>query len=167
MNIIAIDPGPEQSGIVYMVDGKLKGASIEANSAIIHILEANCALRKRVYTKAKPYVHLAIEMPQSRGNIIPQSVLDTCVWVGRFRQVAGIPSTPIFPATIRTWLCGKPAVTKAAIKSALKDHYGEVGTEKNPGPLFGIKASEDHKWYALAVGTAWYMMQECEHEQGR
>ena len=157
MNLIAIDPGPEQSGIVYMVDGKLKDADILENEYLCDALGD-----MELWPLCE---HLAIEMPQSRGNIIPQTVLDTCVWVGRFRQVAGIPSTPMFPSTIRTWLCGKPAVTKAAVKQALKDHFGEVGTKKNPGPLFGIGSAEDHKWSALAVARAWYMMQECEHEQ--
>lgn len=47
-------------------------------------------------------------------------------------------------------LCGVTNTTDKFIRMALIDRYGEPGTKKAPGPLFGISG---HLWSALAVAV--------------
>lgn len=42
----------------------------------------------------------------------------------------------------------------AKVNAALRDMWGEVGTKKSRGPLYGVKT---HAWAALAIATAWHL----------
>ena len=148
MIILAIDPGPEQSGwVVYDSGTKLV---LEMG------LDANEFVRltaKTAYLGAR----CAIEWIQSYGMKVGQSTFETCRWVGRFeearRLVAVYNPALMFRKDVKLHLCGNCQANDTSIRIVLTDRYGgsrqkAVGTKANPGPLYGIKADI---WQALAL----------------
>lgn len=142
--ILAIDPGNIDSAYV--------------------LLDAD--LRPRVFAKADNYEvlrqverlrydDLAIEMIASYGMAVGQTVFDTCVWVGRFWQACPLPENSkhlIYRKEEKMDLCHSMKAKDANIRQALIDRFGEVGTKKEPGWFYGIKADV---WQAVAVGVTW------------
>lgn len=143
MNILAIDPGPEKSGVVMFGEGRVLWSCEQENEDLI----------RRLSELAGDEVRLVIEMVASYGMAVGKEVFDTCVWIGRFTQVAeesfGIFAVKhVFRKDIKMHLCHSMRAKDANIRQALIDKHGVVGTKKNPGPLFGISG---HLWAALAV----------------
>jgi hypothetical protein len=105
----------------------------------------------------------AIEMVQSMGQTVGQEVFDTCVWVGRFWEVAryayvGISGKKtIYRREEKLYLCGCLSAKDKNIRQALIDRYGVVGTKKNPGFFYvnGTKFAKD-MWQAMAVATTYF-----------
>lgn len=147
--IIGIDPGAEYSAVVWF-DGTVTGAEYLENTAVTtHIPHA-------VGGK------LCIEMPESRGMAVSQSLLDTACWVGRFDN--NCDATLYKPREIRAHFCGTPNSKRAQVRQDLIDRFGTVGTKKSPGPLYTIgrhekvngKSVTEHLWDALAVAVMGY-----------
>nr|DAM74783.1 MAG TPA: hypothetical protein [Caudoviricetes sp.] len=105
----------------------------------------------------------AIEMVQSMGQTVGQEVFDTCVWVGRFWEVAryayvGISGKKtIYRREEKLYLCGCLSAKDKNIRQALIDRYGVVGTKKNPGFFYvnGTKFAKD-MWAAMAVAVTYF-----------
>jgi hypothetical protein len=147
--ILAIDPGNVKSAYVSMGKDVIYDKGIDANEGILERIE--CATEKRI----------VIEMIASYGMAVGKSVFETCVWIGKFMREAEfmeIPVTLVYRKDIKLHLCQSMRAKDSNIIQALKDRYGEVGTKKNPGALYGI--SQD-MWSALAVGT-FYLDMELE-----
>ncbi len=146
---IAIDPGPLKSGVVlYEMPGELPiviDCEEMNNDSIIGIL------------KPKDYDAVAIEMIASYGMAVGKSVFDTCVWIGRFYQIAMLNHVVpdlVFRAEVKLRICGQSRAKDANVLAAIKDLYGGKdcrGTKKNPGPLYGVSG---HCMSALAVAIA-------------
>lgn len=143
MKILAIDPGPEQSGFAIMRDGRVMQSGVEKNEALIdrlHLIE-DCDL-------------LAVEMIASYGMAVGKDVFETCVWIGRFLQewdgFFRRPTKMVFRKDVKMHLCGTTKAKDANIRQALIDLLGPVGTKANQGPLYGVKT---HAWAAVAVAV--------------
>lgn len=148
---IAIDPGPLKSGVVMyeMVSElpKVIGAREVENPSVLTILSG------------AHYDALAIEMIASYGMAVGKSVFDTCVWIGRFYQMASIAPNYVVPdlvfrTEVKLRICGQSRAKDANVLAAVKDLYGGKdcrGTKKNPGPLYGVSG---HCMSALAVAIA-------------
>ena len=54
----------------------------------------------------------------------------------------------VYRRDVKMWLCGTPRAKDPNIAQALRDKYGDPGTKKNPGKIYGVKS---HLWAALAV----------------
>ena len=98
---------------------------------------------------------IAIEMIASYGMAVGKEVFETCVWIGRFVQAAGVDRVRlVYRKDVKLHLCGSPRAKDANIRQALIDRWGgkaeAVGTVKRPGPLYGVKS---HAWAALAVAV--------------
>ena len=78
------------------------------------------------------------------------STFDTVFWSGRFYERLRVRNVVerIGRKAIKIHLCNSVRAKDANVAQALRDKYGEKGTLKNPGPLFGIAT---HTWAALAV----------------
>lgn len=147
MSLIAIDPGPEESAIVWIAfNGLPKRFGKFPNGEIIP--QFTDALKGGWH-------HLAIEMIASYGMPVGAEVFETCVWIGRFIEAWGGPFTKIYRREVKSFLCGDSKAKDGNIRQALIDRYGgssAIGNKKSPGPLYGITKDV---WAALAVAVTW------------
>lgn len=140
--VIAIDPGTTHSGFVIMLDGRVTSS---------HVLENHTVLDELHIHSGRP---IAIEMIASYGMAVGKEVFETCVWIGRFIQVAGGMNGVrlVYRKDVKMHLCGNVRAKDANIRQAIIDRYGgkaeAIGTVKKQGPLYGVKS---HAWSALAV----------------
>jgi hypothetical protein len=98
----------------------------------------------------REYDRVACEMIASYGMAVGASTFETCVWIGRFIEVARVEVELIYRKDIKLFLCGTMRAKDANIRQALLDRIGPHGTKAQPGPTYGIKS---HTWAALAVAV--------------
>lgn len=154
MEVLAIDPGNEHSAYVYMDDaytplefGKIKNEELRSM--------LDCAVMADA---------VAIEMIQSYGMGVGQTVFDTCVWIGRFVELINqhnVPITYIFRKDEKMNLCHSMKAKDSNIRLALIDRFAKhdkkngKGTKANPDHFYGFKADI---WAAYAVGVTYLDM---------
>lgn len=142
MNVLSIDPGPEQSGVVFFSMGKVIESEIMDNVALL----------KRLLSLDFPAVPnlCAVEMIASYGMPVGKEIFETCVFIGEIKAaVAGWTRFErVYRKDVKIHLCQSMKAKDPHIRQALIDKHGVVGTKKSPGPLFGISG---HLWAALAV----------------
>lgn len=145
MRILAIDPGPIESGFVDIISegGEVKvlrGRKVH-NEEVIEYISSGYGVEV-----------VACEMIASYGMAVGAEVFETCVWIGRFMQHTHHLMRKFDRITRKQVclnLCGSPKAKDANIRAALIDRLGVQGTKKNPGPTFGISGD---MWSALGVG---------------
>ena len=146
MNIVAIDPGTNESGWVLFRHGKVIASGIDTNQAVVAMVHGN----------EWGADTLAIEMVASYGMAVGKEVFRTVWWSGRFAQAwLQSPSTQgdpveVYRQEVKLHLCRNPKAKDANIRQALLDLLGPQGTKKAPGPTYGIRS---HEWAALAVAV--------------
>ena len=146
--ILAIDPGPQQSGYVLFN---------ERTQAIVDkgVLD-NSRMLAKVRDWATEGATCAIEMVASYGMTVGAEVFDTCVWIGRFYEAWTWlqwkrPPTLIYRKDVKLHLCGQTkGVNDAVIRQRLIDLFGAPGRKKSQGPTYGMTS---HMWPALAVAV--------------
>jgi hypothetical protein len=138
--ILAIDPGTEQSGWC-LFDGTVLRSGVHPNATLLGEVRGSSA-----------GVTLAIEMVASYGMPVGREVFETVRWIGRFQQAWRDPEAVrlVFRRDVKLHLCGSARAKDPNVWQALKDRLGEVGTKKNPGPLYGVNS---HARAALAVAV--------------
>lgn len=137
-SILAIDPGPTESGIVLWDNG-VQIAKVENNEQ----------LRFELQTFAKYRIDLcAIEMIACYGMPVGKETFETCVWIGRFIECCMVKPHLVYRRDIKHHLCNSAKAKDANIRQALIDKHGAPGTKKAPGVTYGITG---HLWAALAV----------------
>lgn len=148
-NVFAIDPGPEESGVVILDEGKAPRGFVLPNAEVIPLMGG------------APPRHIAVEMIASYGMPVGFEVFETCVWIGRFIQEWFGDSDPhpealVYRAEVKLEICHDPRAKDANVRAALIDAYGgkerAVGKKKSPGPLHGFKS---HMWPALGVAITY------------
>jgi hypothetical protein len=145
--ILAIDPGNEDSALLLLDDdfkpvefGKWCNPNVKTEM-------------RRLFQNHHPDIHVVIEMVASYGMAVGKEVFDTCVWIGRFYEVAGEGYTTLMPRIkVKQHLCHDSRAKDANIIQALKDRFGDKGTKKNPGWFYGFK---DDVWQAYALGVTY------------
>lgn len=152
MKLLAIDPGNETSGVIFMEEsGKiLEAYSRYQNEDLI------IALRKGIF-KAD---HVAVEMITSYGMAVGSDIFETCVFIGMILEAAQVPSSLIYRKEVKMCLCHNLNAKDSNIRRAILDLYPktgggkvpEVGIKSKPGELFGVSS---HAWAALGVGLTW------------
>lgn len=108
------------------------------------------------------YELLVIEMIASYGMAVGKEVFDTCVWIGRFKEIAlfnNIKVEYIYRKDEKMNICHSMKAKDSNIRQALIDRFGAVGTKKNPGWFYGFKADV---WQAYAVGVTYLDFQKCD-----
>jgi hypothetical protein len=151
MTIFAIDPGTTQSGYC-IYDGQVHESGVLTNEAMLARLQDELFRMGRV--------RLAIEMIASYGMAVGREVFETCVWIGRFQQAWHAPEAVelVYRKDVKLHLCGTPRAKDPNVRQALLDMFPrtgggatpQVGTKKQPGPLFGVSS---HAWPALGVAV--------------
>lgn len=146
--IVALDPGTYESAwAVYdPTAGKLIAAGQGLNRQIVSMLKAPAPDRV-----------LVIEMLKSYGNALGDTVLETCVWIGRFIEAWGRPAVRLPRKTIVTQLCMNPRANDTHVRAELINRFGRtrekaIGTKAAPGPLYGVAGD---MWSALAVAVVY------------
>jgi len=139
--ILALDPGPAQTGWVRFKDGRVEASGVSGNDEMLDALSDGDLVDL-----------LAIEMIASYGMAVGKDVFETCVWIGRYMQGWYDPKSVklIYRKDVKMYLCGTPRAKDANIRQALIDLLGPQGSKKNPGPTYGVKS---HAWAALAVAV--------------
>lgn len=151
MRILAIDPGPVVSGVVLWDSEERRilqaWPEIPTPEVVEMVRDASMGVHLRVDI-------VACEMIASYGMAVGKEVFETCVQIGRISQewerVRFASIRRIFRQQAKMHLCHSPKAKDANVSQALKDRFGEVGTKKNPGPLYGVSK---HAWAALAVAV--------------
>lgn len=138
--MLAIDPGPTHSAIVELYSGKIEYASILPNTQLLQRLSA-------VISGSKP---MAIEMIASYGMPAGKDLFETCLWIGRFIQAHGGQHRLVYRKEVVSHVCLSSKAGDKNVRQALIDRFGDPGTKKNPGTLYGIKKD---LWSALAVAV--------------
>ena len=149
-SILAIDPGPLQSGVALMdfnPDRRALPYGVVNNANLLaHLWDGSLATD-----------YFAIEQIRSYGLAVGATTFDTVEWGGRFMEAwltrADLPESRILRIPrlwIKTHLCHSARAKDANVRQALIDRFGPQGTKKNPGPTFGFSS---HTWRALAVGA--------------
>lgn len=155
--ILAIDPGNVESGYVLVEhDGedirRVVSAGKRPNEEVMEVIFKG------------GYAHMAIEMIAGMGMPVGQEVFDTCVWIGRFRQLSeeyykSVQRQMIFRREEKLYLCGHSQAKDANIRQALVDRYAPgqpnfgKGTKKDPGFFYGFSAD---MWQAMAVAVTYF-----------
>ncbi|MBS5886551.1 MULTISPECIES: hypothetical protein [Clostridium] len=156
--ILAIDPGNIESGVV-LLDDNLKPVEYGKwnNENVRQELRRN--IKKYGYT-----LHIAIEMIASYGMAVGQSVFETCIWIGRFKEMAeqyNMNVTYIYRKDEKMNLCHSMKAKDSNIVQALIDRFAPntpnkgKGSKKEPGWFYGFKKDI---WQAYAVGVTYYDM---------
>ena len=155
--ILAIDPGNTKSGYVIVEhDGEEIRRMLDAGKIENNVLLPLIA--QKVYGNG---YDVAIEMIAGMGMTVGQEVFDTCVWVGRFWEIAlrsgGYEPKRIYRREEKLYLCGRLSAKDKNIRQALIDRYGVVGTKANPGFFYvnGVKFAKD-MWAAMAVAVTYF-----------
>ena len=136
--ILALDPGTTHTAFVQLDQQRIVDHGHLPNAEIRQILIG------------REYDRVACEMIASYGMAVGASTFETCVWIGRFIEVARVDVELIFRKDIKLFLCGTMRAKDANIRQALIDKIGPQGTKAQPGPTYGIKS---HSWAALAVAV--------------
>lgn len=154
MNILAIDPGPKVSGWVLLDKDTLEVLASGSETPTADVVKMVHSLFViGADQKAHFFDYLACEMIASYGMAVGAEVFETCVQIGRICRTwelsTGKNVILVKRQEAKMHLCHSPKAKDANVTQAIKDKLGEVGTKKNPGPLYGISK---HAWAALAVG---------------
>lgn len=145
--VLAIDPGSKQSAYcIYNAEGSpaIVGAGILENHKVLGLISDNCSKK------------IAIEGIASYGMGVGKEVFDTCIWIGRFVQRLSDQTADcckyeiIYRREVKLHICHSPKANDSTIRYALIDRFGDPGTKKNPGLLYGLKAD---MWSALAIAV--------------
>ena len=147
--ILAVDPGPAESGYVIYNDRIVRHGKIPNERLLAGISKVGAE-------------YLVIEQIRGYGMRVGNETFDACVWCGRFGERFGWSLTHWLPRkTIVTALCNTATAGDTEIRAALAYRYGSAdvksakGTAKKPGPLYGFANDE---WSALAVAVVWQDM---------
>ena len=139
MKIFAIDAGTENSAfVIYKTGGGI----------IDHGIVPNTEMRQLLI--GREYDIVSCEMIACYGMPVGASTFVTCLWIGRFMEVARTEFLLVYRKDIKLFLCGSMRAKDANIRQALIDRLGPQGTTKNRGATYGIKS---HTWAALAVAV--------------
>lgn len=151
-NILAIDPGNAESGIVLI------GADYRP---IMAKKAPNEDLLEEMTLCIRDFDEVAIEMVASYGMPVGASVFETCVWIGRFMQRLtdlGKKVERLPRMSVKMNLCHKSTAKDANITQALVDRFAPnepnkgKGTKKAPGFFYGFKKDI---WQAYALGVTY------------
>lgn len=156
LNIMALDPGPKESTFVRCVftgETSIMGQPLVIGG--VGSLGNNEMLEKLTGVGAFGVIYVC-EMIACYGMAVGKEVFETCRWIGRFEQMLATHGGKLETLTrmeAKMNLCHSARANDANIRQALIDRWGETGTRKAPGTLYGISG---HAWAALAVGVTFY-----------
>lgn len=143
--VLAVDPGTTQSAFLLM------GNDWE-------ILDKGKVFNEELRPIVAEYGYniMVIEGFQSFGMSVGHTVFQTAYFIGRLLEIAESTeheTLMVYRQDIKLHHCHTCKAKDANLRQALVDRFGDPGTKKNPGKLYGI--SKD-VWSALAIATYWH-----------
>ncbi len=154
MRILAIDPGPSLSAAVVIESEPLRIMS--------HDKEINDNILNAIIAESHRSECFVIEEIAHYGMPVGAEVFKTVFWSGRFYQASAMPVTMIPRHAVKMHLCHTCRAKDANIRAALIERFGEPGTKKNPGILYGIHGD---CWQALALAITFAETKIYAHEK--
>ena len=145
---VGVDPGPRESAFVVWDGQRVINSGDLPNSELALYLDS-----------ASDNTTVACEWIESFGMAVGREVFETVFAIGMFSQHSTLRRVP--RRDVKLHICGSPRAKDGNIRRALIDRFGEVGTKKSPGPLFGISG---HRWSALAVAVTAHDISATDHE---
>jgi len=152
--IIAIDPGPRQSGYCVFDPAAFQVITCR-NMDNIELFE----IMTRSSNWSRDGDTLVIEKVAHYGMRVGKEVFDTCTWAGIYAAKFGVLHTFQIPfATVSMTICHRRGAKEADVWRVVRDMFPksggglspEIGTKSKPGPLYKTRAQE-HGRSALAV----------------
>lgn len=146
MRLLAIDPGPAESGYVFFEAGRVTGFGKVPNDEMRGMLMQSC------------YTDVVLEMVESYGMPVGREIFETVFWTGRFFEQSLARTTDLLSRKdVKLHLCHSLKANDASIRQALIDRFGPgkqkaIGKKTTPGPLYGITKDV---WAALALAVTW------------
>jgi hypothetical protein len=139
--VLAIDPGPIQSGIARFDGERVLFAGVLPNEDVLKIVADD---RSDL---------LAIEKFMASGQSLGNESLDTVRWEERFRLSSGDPDmVRMVPRlSVKKVLGLSQRDGDKQVNARLAELIGPKGTKAAPGPCFGVSS---HSWAALGVAYA-------------
>ena len=139
--IIAIDAGTTESGYVVF------------NKKPLGIIDKGKISNEELLQKLieKKYEYTILEMVQSYGMAVGNTVFETCVWIGRFIQAnAKTYCKRYYRKEPKVYFASSTKVNDKILRSIMIDIWGNKGTKKKPGGTYGFTKDA---WQALVIGT--------------
>jgi len=181
MLIIAIDPGPQESG--YVEIGVQDGGVLVFESGV----RQNKNIESDLMREPICLKMVAIEMIANYGMAVGASTFRTCVQIGRFEHACGRTRfDEVYRSEVKLTLCNSKRATDSNVKQVIIDMFGgkdkAIGGNKckkckgkgvvgrarevcaqcegtgwlnPPGPLANVKS---HAWSALAVALTYAIL---------
>lgn len=156
MIVLAIDPGPEKSGVVAWDGAKVWFAEVVPNGYFFG--EAGFNLHFEEGFSMQP-AEIVFEKVVSYGMAVGADVFETVFWTGRIYEHArrcGFEESRLFRTdrgAVKSHLCQSRRAKDSNIWQALVDRFGPPGTKKAPGVLYGVTS---HARAAVALAVTHY-----------
>jgi len=157
MNILSIDPGNKQSGYYYVSKKDKRLFDLIDNEILLNLINKQYGIIDK----------LVIEMVASYGMAVGQTIFDTCVWIGRFQQVAvmnNIEVELVYRKDVKLHLCNSVRAKDSNVKQALIDRFAMnpninhgKGHKSSPDFFYGFKKDI---WQAFALWVYYNDIQE-------
>jgi len=148
MIIVAIDPGTTESGYVAwdaIIAELIEFDKID-NQYLLEVIDRLNGMHKNLI--------YAIEEFKSFGMPMGQTTINSILWSGRFyERIKNNHSGDIYMVPRKTYvteLCSVARAKDGNVSRRLKNLFGEKGTKKNPGKLYGMKSD---CWRALGMAV--------------
>jgi hypothetical protein len=143
--ILAIDPGNKESAYAVLNDN-LRPVDFAKFS--------NEQMRAYLIQHKADIDHMAIEMVGHYGTGMPagKEIFDTCVWIGRYIEIAPVYPQLILRKTVVANICGTAKAKDSNVRQALIDRFGDVGVKAKPGWFYGVAKDV---WSSVAVGVTY------------
>lgn len=155
-DVFAIDPGPTQSTYVRAVftgGGGLLDNEVRIVGAASMPNEELCAMFK--LPPDMDDTHVVCEMVACYGMPVGKETFETVRWIGRYEQRLldnGLRFHTMNRLHVKLAICNDSRAKDGNIRQGLINRYGEPGTKRAPGVLYGISG---HAWQALALAVAY------------
>lgn len=143
MIVLAIDPGPVQSGVAKFDGSRFLFAGVLPNLDVVKIIQDDNS------------DVLAIELFVATGQPLADESLYTVRWEERFRLSSGDPEQVLMipRRAVKKSLGVDHRADDAKVNAAIQRIVGPKGTKDDPGPCYGMKT---HAWAAGGVAYAAY-----------
>lgn len=154
MRIAALDPGSGESGLVVF------------DTDPFRIVRHENALNPKLLQEPPEAEMLVVEWMEARGVKLSDPVTETIMWASVLIWMWGFWNRHkrIARSVIKRALIGVAYGNDKYVRRALIERFGDPGTAKAPGTLFGLS---QHQWAALAAGVTWCDQQGIELEGGQ
>jgi hypothetical protein len=141
--VLGIDPGTVQTAFALWNGQKVVECDIVPNQKMLEMLRG----------EHWAPIPIFVEMVASYGMPVGKEIFETVLWIGRFVETWDLRDRAwklVYRQEVKLFHCHTSKAKDSNIAQALRDKYGEVGTKKTPGPLYGVKKDI---WSALAIAS--------------